>query len=503
MKKVLAIIALFSFFQNASAQMDLPEFQIEKSEVEGHLRFLSSDALQGRRTGEPGNNLAAQYLSEYFKAYGVDQAPNTENYFQTLNFVATHPPQSARLTIGKTAYEQGDNLLILTGDPTSINKTKTVFAGHGWVDDSHDDYENLDVRGKIVLVLPGTPKGDDNQTVFRSMDKKRELAAEKGAVAIIELYRLASFPWDFFKSYFGKETLKLMDPKKSAVQKPSIVYGWLKEGTKAEMARLQSPKSFKATLSNTGFRENNLPSQNVIGVIEGSDPELSNEYIVLTAHYDHVGTGKNGNGAFSAKDSIFNGARDNAMGTVALLSAAKSLAAHPPRRSVVLLAVTAEEIGLLGSRYYAEHPLIPLDKTVFNLNTDGAGYSDKGIISVIGFGRTGTDAQIKKGVESVGLEVFADPAPEQNLFDRSDNVNFAAKGVPCLSFSPGFKSFDAEIAKHYHQVSDEADTVDFDYLLKFCQSFAHTARLLADMDKRPFWISGDKYEKAGKNLYNH
>ena len=503
MKKFHLLLLLSLSLGFAHGQSDLPEFQMEKAEIEGHLRFLASDALLGRRTGEPGCDLAAHYLAEYYRAYGVKEVAGTQNYFQRLTLSASHPPSSARLKIGKTVYQQGENLLILSGKETNIKKTKTVFAGHGWIDEDkgYDDYKNLDVTGKIVLVLPGTPEGDDNSTVFNAMATKQALAAERGAVALIELYRLGAFPWDFFKSYFGKQSLKLVDPTKETTTPPDLVYGWLKEGSKEEMARMQASKNYKASLSNTSFRENSVSSQNVIGVIEGTDPVLKNEYILLSAHYDHVGTGENGNGAYTEQDSIFNGARDNGIGIVSLLTAAKALAAAPPKRSVLILAVTAEEIGLLGSRFYASNPLIPLQQTVFNLNCDGAGYSDKSIISIIGFGRTGTDDLVQKGVKSVGLEVFADPAPGQNLFDRSDNVNFAAKGVPALNFSPGFKSFNAEIAKNYHQVSDEADTLDFDYVLKFCQSFAHTARLLADRAERPFWISGDKYEKAGKELY--
>lgn len=485
-------------------QIDLPEFQIEETEVEGHLRFLASDALKGRRTGESGNNIAASYIAEYFRSYGVKSLASDNSYFQPVGFEAIQPPKSGKLILNKKEYVQGNNLLITSGDPITLNKGKAVFAGHGWIDDEagHNDYKNLDVKGKIVIVLPGTPKGDDNQTVFRSMKSKQKFAREHGAVAIFELYRLGSFPWDFFKSYFGKESLRLADKDQSATPSTNIVYGWIKEADKEEMAQNQSTKQLKASLESSGFVKRTVISNNVAGWIEGSDPELKNEYVMLSAHYDHVGTGKNGGGAFTEKDSIFNGARDNAVGVVSLLSAAKAMAIQPPKRSVILLAVTAEEIGLLGSAYYAQYPLVPLSKTIFNLNVDGAGYNDKSIISIIGFGRTGTDAAVKKGVNSVGLEVFPDPAPEQGLFDRSDNVSFAEKGVPALTYTPGFRSFDAEIAKYYHQVSDEADSIDFNYILKFCQSFTYTARLIGDNYDKPFWVSGDKYEKAGKTLYN-
>ncbi len=507
MKYTLVWGAVFFLFSiSIFAQKDYPELEIEKAEVEGHLRFLASDALQGRRTGEPGNNIAANYIAQYFKTYGVEMLdePGVEGYYQPVGFVATNPPKKGTLEIGKKeTYAQNEDLLLLSGKSTKIKKAPAVYASYGWIseDGSHNDYKDLDVEGKVVFVIPGTPEGQDPLTVFQSMSKKREFAAQNGAVAIFELYRLSSFPWDFFRNYFGKETLRLA--AESSKEKPEITYGWLKEKSAETFERLAEGKKMKINLDNGGSTTKTVMSQNVIGVIKGSDPALSDEYVLLTAHYDHVGTGKNGGGAYTAEDSIFNGARDNGMGTVALLSAAKALAKNPPKRSVIVMAVTGEEIGLLGSAYYANNPVIDLDKTIFNLNTDGAGYNDIKYIAILGFGRTGTDEQITKGVEALGLEVFADPAPEQGLFDRSDNVSFAKKGVPTLTFSPGFTGFTGDIMKYYHQVSDEADAIDFNYLLKYCQSFAHTARLIANMEGKPTWKEGDKYEEAGKKLYNN
>ena len=503
MKHIAIIFCLFIGIQLGFSQAEFPELDIQQSEIEGHLRFLASDAMMGRRTGEAGNNIAANYIVQYLKTYGVQMVDGADGYYQPVGFEALKPPNKGSLTLGKTTYTQGENLLILTGKPLNIKKAQAVYAGFGWVDEEtgHDDYKDLDVAGKVVFVIPGTPAGDDPLTIFQSMAKKRKFAAEKGAVALFELYRLSSFPWEFFKNYFGKETLTLKQNDQE--ERPSITYGWIKEKTSAEIEQLASGKKLKTKLVNSGYKLKEVMSQNVIGVIPGSDDQLKDEYVLLSAHYDHVGTGKNGGGAFTPADSIFNGARDNAMGTVALLSAAKALAQNPPKRPVVILAVTGEEIGLLGSSYYSNNPIIDLKKTIFNLNTDGAGYNDTKYISILGMGRTGTDEQITKGVEALGLEVFADPAPEQGLFDRSDNVSFAKKGVPALTFSPGFTGFTGDIMTYYHQVVDEADAIDFAYMLKYCQSFAHTARLIANMDGKPTWKEGDKYEEAGKELYGN
>jgi Zn-dependent M28 family amino/carboxypeptidase len=238
-------------------------------------------------------------------------------------------------------------------------------------------------------------------------------------------------------------------------------------------------------------------TKNVIGVIEGSDPKLKNEYILLSAHYDHVGVKHDTNG----EDSIYNGARDNAIGVAAILGAAQSLAEAPAKRPILLLACTGEEKGLLGSKWYAEHPPVPLNQIVYNLNIDGGGYNDITKVSVMGLTRTSAEQQITSSAKAFGLDPIADPTPEQNLFDRSDNVSFAAKGIPAPTYGPGFTSFDDEILKYYHQVTDNAETLDFDYLAKFFLSYALLVRRVANMEVTPFWTPGDKYEEAGKKLY--
>jgi Zn-dependent M28 family amino/carboxypeptidase len=291
--------------------------------------------------------------------------------------------------------------------------------------------------------------------------------------------------------------------QKESEEAKNLVYAWLKEDDGTLASALKDSKANTFQLKSSGFKTKSTSSKNVIGWIEGTDPVLKNEYIIITAHFDHVGVGKQGGGAFTEQDSIFNGARDNAMGTVGLLATAKSLAEAPPRRSVLILALTGEEMGLLGSRYYVEHPLIPLNQCVFNLNSDGAGYDDKEAISIIGYDRVGSVTEFDAAAKKLGLRIIPDPAPEQNLFDRSDNVSFAAKGIPAPSVSPGTTGFTDEIMKYYHQVDDNPDSVDFDYLLKYCKTFAHIARLVADKEDTPRWTPGDKYEEVGKELYNY
>jgi hypothetical protein len=496
MKKVLFVLFLLPALSWAQKGTS-PEFNVQQADVEYKLRFLASDELKGRDTGTEENNIAASFIAAHLEAYGFQPAPGQDSYYQTINFRKIKAPNKGMLAIGSDTFEQGENLMFITGN---VDKTsaEVVFAKHGWVDEEsgRDDYEGLDVEGKIVIVLPGIEEGQSDQAAFQSAELKRGIAQEKGALALIELYRL-QFPWQFFKRYFGGESLSM--PGEGEGEEDPILYGWLQEGqSQTDLAKVREGESLQAEIMSAGYESRETPSHNVVGVLEGTDPELKDEYILLSAHFDHVGVQSRGPG----QDSIFNGARDNGMGTVALLTAAEALSKERPKRSVIVLACTAEEKGLLGSRYYADNPLVPLEKTIFNLNTDGAGYNMTSAVSVIGWDRTGTNYAVEKSAEAFGFDIIKDPAPEQGLFDRSDNVAFAAKGIPALNFSPAFENFDAEIQKYYHQPTDEADAVDMQYLLKYSQAYAYIARLIANNGERPQWKEGDKYEEAGKKLYD-
>jgi hypothetical protein len=503
MKKILTMALLLGLLYQAQAQKELrlPEFDLSISTPEAHLRFLAADELMGRRTGEPGADIAARYIASYFEAYGLKTLPGAEGYFQPIRFIRSTPSASGTLTIGKgEQYDLGDDLVIVGGGAADL-RAEAIFAGHGWVDlaKAYDDYRGLDVKGKVVFILPGLPDDAGIMTAVQAMPRKHQIAAEKGAAALVELYRF-QYPWLAVRGYFQNPSLRVASSREGPLATASIPYAWIKEKNKNSIESIAQGKRVKIALRSGGAEVETTISSNVIGMVEGIDPVLKNEYLLLSAHYDHVGAGPAG-GPVSPQDSIFNGARDNAFGTTALLAAAKALAAMPPRRSVIFLALTGEEVGLLGSAFYAENPLIPLEKTIFNLNTDGAGYNDVSALTIIGKGRTTADELLVAGAKPFGLEARDDPAPEQQLFDRSDNVSFARKGVPCVTISPGMTGFDAEIMRYYHQVTDEADSVDFAYLARFCQTYAHIARILADTDEKPFWTEGDDYEEAGKELY--
>ncbi len=483
-----------------AAKAQAPEIHIPPYETASHIRFLASDELQGRRTGAPGNFVAARYIAEQFRAYGVQTLPDAQDFFQFWPLETVTPPNRAALMVGKQTYEHRKDFIMLSGKALEF-KGNAVFAGHGWVDaaSGHDDYKGIDVKSKVVFVASGLPGDNNPMTAFNSIATKQRLAEERGAVALFELYRLG-FPWPFALQFFGRSSNRIGEEKPQSAS--SLPYGWLKEKGADPLAALVKGTPQKVTCSSSGGFRSTSPVPNVIGLIEGTDPLLKNEYVLLSAHFDHVGTGQDGGGAFTAEDSIFNGARDNAFGTTALLAAARMLAQHPPKRSIILLACNGEEMGLLGSKYYADHPLIPLKQTIFNLNADGAGYNDTGHVSVVGFGRTGTDEILFQATDAFGLKILPNPVPEQNLYDRSDNASFAAKGVPSVCISPGVTAFDEQLLRYYHQTADHADSVDMAYLHKYCQAFARMARLLADSPQLPAWKAGDKYEKAGKALYS-
>ncbi|MEO1263768.1 MAG: M28 family peptidase [Bacteroidota bacterium] len=493
----ILVFLLFALTCNGMyAQMaanDLPENKLQKEVFETHLRYLASDAMEGRYTASEGGEKAALYLARLFSSYGLQPAPDGNGYFQKIPFDKVLPPTSATIKMGGSKYSQGDNMVVFTGKEMSV-ETEAVFVGHGWIDSltGHNDYEGIDVTGKIVFTKTGTPGNQDPFAAFKAGARKRSIAKERGAIGVVELFRM-KFPWQFFKNYFNKERLDVVDLAEEGAN--DLFYAFLKEETPNPVKELEAGENLAITLNHSGIEGQRVSASNVVGVLEGSDEELKDEYILISAHYDHVGVGKQGGGAFTPQDSIFNGSRDNAMGTVAMLAAIKSLVQNPPKRSVIFLACTGEEMGMIGSAYYAENPLVPLEKTVFNLNNDGGGYNTTEQFSVIGYSRTNVQPELEQAAMAFGMTISKDPAPEQNLYERSDNISFARKGIPAIDFAPGVTVMDEEIYKYYHQVTDNPETIDYDYLLKFCQAFAHTARLIADKETPIAWTPGDQYEK--------
>ena len=492
---LLLLIGVTAGAQSVGIDRSLPEFNFNEAVFAGEMHWLASDYLAGRRTGSIGNEIAGEYIASQLRAFGY--APiNGESYFQEVPLVSIAPPKAAKLLVGKYTFTTNNNLIMMRGPAAQVN-AGVVFANYGWVDEQagYNDYEGLDVAGKIVITRTGIPDDASLQGTFQGLAKKAELAAAAGAVAIYELYALP-FPFSMAASRLGGQRMTLDD---GAAPAP-IPYGWI-DADEGFLPALQKKKrGLKGNASSSGMNVDRLTSRNVGGILKGSDPTLSAEYMLMTAHFDHVGVGAQGGGAYTPVDSIFNGARDNAFGTISLLAAARAFSEVPPKRSIIILAVTGEEMGLLGSKYFSDHPLVPLDEIVFNFNTDGGGYNETTAIALIGANRTGIDQQVADAAGAFDLSVISDPAPEQGLYDRSDNVSFSAKGVPSLTFSPGMTEFDDTIMRYYHQVKDNPESIDMAYLKLYCQSFTLAARLIANRDVKPYWAPGDKYEEAGESL---
>ncbi len=461
-------------------------FQID--EAASHIRFLAADELRGRNTGSPELEIAARYIAEQFRKYGVTPLPERDNYYQEVQLFLSKPPEKGQLTYGEKTLENGKDILFLNGQDTSF-QTEIVFAGYG----TKEELEKAGIKGKIVVTHTGSPDDNSPTGFIMGGPKKRKLVQAMGGVALVELYQSPQIPWQFVIQYLNKEQYVLEEKEETS----PLIHLWLYDPANEYLAALKKGKTPKASISITGTTREPLPVKNVVGMMEGTDPALKDEYIILSAHYDHVGVKKDTHG----QDSIYNGARDNAIGVTAMISAAEYFSKQPPKRSVLFLACTAEEVGLLGSQWYANHPLLPLDKMAFNLNCDGAGYNDTTIVTVIGLERTNAEEEISNACQAYGLTATTDPVPEQNLYDRSDNVSFAQAGIPAVNFALGISAFDQELMKYYHQVADEVESLNFSYLEKFFKAYLLATDNIANTPEKLFWQPGDKYEEAGKLLY--
>ena len=487
MKHTTLIVALFLGTALLWSQSDKEKVEatVQKSEIEGHIYFLSDDLLQGRETGTPQNKIAASYLANMLRGYGAQPNPATGTYYQEVLLNRKSPPANLQVTLGGKALEA----LAPLEARASTYEGEAVYVGHGM----ESDYDGKTVAGKFVITKAGSAAAQDARSAFRLVAQKETLAREKGALGVIEILTAEETMWGFIEhdlnnprfSVAGGETPEAAD----------FDYIWVRDasGQLTESLQPEMPLRYQSG----GQLLDTLRSQNVVGVVEGTDPVLKDEYIIYSAHYDHVGIGK----PDEAGDSIYNGARDNAVGTTTVLSMAENLSRYPTKRSALFILFTGEEKGLLGSQYYVENPVLPLNKMVYCFNSDNGGYNDTGLATIIGLTRTTAESHIREAVAAFGLKAIEDPAPEQGLFERSDNVHFARKGIPAPTFSMGFSAFDAEIGKYYHQPRDEAGSLDFDYLLKFFRAYVMAGRLLGNAPDTPVWKAGDTYEAAGKALY--
>lgn len=482
-----ALLFINLSFAFGQTDKELAASLITKEKIEGHIYFLASDELKGRATGTNEIKIASQYIANMFRSYGVKTVPGANGYFQDVLFTKTTAATTRSLSVNEKFQTTAP---IPLGGSNIHYEGDAIYLNYGL----EEDYKGKDVKGKLVYIKAGSATAKSPQQMFEMMEEKRELAKKQGARAIVEFANINPMIWNFIENAFSEDQMTLQENEK---EENDFNYIWMIDPNDEITQSLASKSSNNARLTISGIAKHTIMCRNVVAMIEGTDPKLKEEYIIYSGHYDHVGIGT----PDATGDSIYNGARDNGVGTTTVLSMAENLAKHPTKRSALFILYTGEEIGLLGSQYYVENPLIPLEQMVYCFNSDNAGYSNTSIITVVGLGRTTAENDIKVAASAFGLTAIDDPAPEQNLFERSDNINFAMKGIPAPTFSMGFRSFDGQVTETYHKPNDKAETIDYDYLVKFFKSYVLAGRLIANNPKTPFWTSGDKFEAAGKELY--
>jgi len=488
----LPFLLVFGFaITFAQSEKEKVESTVNKSTIEGHIYFLADDLLKGRETGTPENKIAAAYLANTLRSYGVKPNPKTGTFYQDVLLKKVSPPESIVLSInGET---MNDKAII---EPNKIAYEGTaVYLNYGLA----ADYVGKDVKDKVVILKAGSDAAKDARAAFGLLKEKRQLAIDAGVKAVIELLPAEEQMWGFIEHNFNTSSLQVANDKTDKTDTTDdLAYVWVKD-TGAKMGTaLATEKKIDIKLNISDKKEESIVSQNVIGIVEGTDPNLKNEYIIYSAHYDHVGIGT----PDETGDTIYNGARDNAVGTTTVLSMAENLAKYPTKRSALFILFTGEEKGLLGSQYYVDNPVLPLHQMVYCFNSDNAGYNDTSLATIVGLSRTTAAKHITEAATQFGITAVDDPAPEQGLFDRSDNVHFAAKGIPAPTFSLGFTAFNGDVTKYYHRPGDEAETLDYDYLFKFFKAYVLSGRNIANDPATPTWTKGDKYEEASNKLYN-
>lgn len=487
MKKLAYFLLIFcAVYAQAQKDKKLTEKTIKKESIAAHLQFLSSDALKGRDTPSDGLEVAAEYIKTRLKAYGVKPFDAYPDYFQPVPMTTLKAPTSGEIVMDSAVFKLNDDFILMDGSNLEWDGT------YVWLDyATEEELAAADVAGKVVVTNPGDGQDQSPRSWFRLTSEKRANAEKAGAAALIELYTSSQIPWQLLVRYLSGDKTTL-DTEEAPGSIPLI---WINNPDRVVNKALEGIDQLQISIS--GAASEKFTVRNVVGYIEGTDKTLKDDFIALSAHYDHVGVGQ----PDSTGDAIYNGARDNAVGTVTVLEAARNLGQYPVKRSALFVLFAGEEKGLLGSKWFVENSPLALEKIVFAFNSDNAGYNNTEYSTIIGLNRTTAREQIVTAVEAYGLKANDDPAPEQGLFDRSDNVNFAAKGIPAPSFGMGFDGFDEKIMATYHQPSDEFETMDMDYLNVFYRTYVLAARLIGNMKETPFWVEGDKYYEAGKSLY--
>lgn len=507
---------------------------ISGEKIKEHLEILAHDSLEGRAVGTRGGEIAAKYISEIFSEYKLEKLTKDNSYFQNIPMHGSIPLNNSDLALihnkDTLQFEFGkDYFLYRSGQQTFMPSfLPLVFVGYGIIAPEFDynDYQSIDVEGKIVVYLDGEPYSSDEEyfdgdlpTVYSNPEYKRRIAFARGSAGTILIHSGSYKNWDYVQKDFQFEDVTLAYTVSSNL---NIIMNQesaekLFTGSQyslddvMDMHYKQRIKSFnlETKLRFRGvFKERDFISPNVIGMITGSDPNLKNTYLIVTAHYDHLGIGEPVNG-----DSIYNGALDNAIGVSVLLELAKAFTTleNKPKRSIIFFATTGEEKGLLGSSYYTNNPLVPLYKTIANVNIDGiAMFRDFSSIVGIGSELSTLDKYLKNTADTYNLEIQNIPPQFKQVgaFNNSDQLSFAQAGIPSIIILEGTKNltktedevleaFIEYFMHNYHSPFDDLQQdIDYKAAEKHAKILFDFCYRLADSNNSPEWKPGTPFINA-------
>jgi len=542
MKRTLVLLsALFLFPLAAPAQSTTPAEKsasrtIRPEDLQAHIGFLASDLLEGRGPGTRGDALAQQYIAAQFQLLGLKPAGPNGSYLQPFELVGmTGHPETLTFTApqGRLALRFHEDFIASSGvqaEESVLQDSELVFVGYGIQAPEYewDDFKGMDVKGKTLLILNNDPEDDPKlfggkaRLWYGRWDYKYEQAAKVGAAGAIILHTTpsAGYPWQVVQTSWTGEQFELP----AAGAQPRLqLKAWTTDEATRRVVQLSGRDLdiLRAMAQKRDFRPVPLgvtvstrfanqvrrrPTANVLGLLPGSDPKLSKEVVLYTAHHDHLGLKED---AKPGEDAIYNGAVDNASGVAAMLEVARAFSALPkaPPRSILFAAVAAEEQGLLGSQYLSEHLPVHPGRVAANINIDGLNIHGRTRdITVIGLGKSSLDKTLTTLAAGQGRLVRGDQLPDRGFFYRSDQFNFAKLGIPSAYFSsgmdfigrpPGWGKERREKweAEHYHQPSDEPSP-DWDYsgAVEDVRLFFLLGSHVARARELPRWNKGDEFE---------
>ncbi|MFO7448260.1 MAG: M28 family metallopeptidase [Ignavibacteriaceae bacterium] len=541
MKHVLPfflILAVLTGCSSDTPNTDEAMNSITKEDIAEDIKVLASDEFLGRQPSGPGEEKTINYLENEFKKIGLKPG-NKNSFFQQVPLMEVITETPAVINIrgngSETSLKHASEYVITSSQlrkEIDVSNAELVFAGYGIVASEHNwnDYEGADIKDKIAVVLvndPGFATKDSSlftgntMTYYGRWSYKYEEAARQGAAGVLIVHETepASYPWEVVRNGWTGPQFYLI-PQDSNLLNCEIE-GWIniqkageifaQAGLNFEQLKTAAAKpGFKAVPMNLTLSINlkndfmESVSNNVLAVWEGS--ERSDEFIIYTAHWDHYGM----DSSLAGEDKIYNGAVDNATGTAALLEIAEAFTKLPerPKRSVLFLAVTAEEQGLLGSEFYARHPVYPLNKTVAVINMDAMNvFGSVNDITVIGYGNSELDDYIKSSADELNRIVKPDPEPQRGSYYRSDHFSFAKYGVPALYAKGGVEHIEKGekwmrekrnewTEKYYHKPGDEYDPSwwDLSGMVDDIKLLFNTGLKLAMDDKFPNWRDGNEFK---------